>query len=157
MTKKLLSAAILCMLAATIGLAQGTLPPAPTDLVATQTPDAVPVAKLTWTPPTGSYGFAVYRSVDDTSHFQKIALVNSPVYFDHSVKVGYTFFYYVTTVALINSSMRPVESPQQYRQNFVCDTRQTDWHHRRYGDRRYHGQTNTGDPHPCSTGCVLPS
>ena len=110
MTKKLLSAAILCMLAATIGLAQGTLPPAPTDLVATQTPDAVPVAKLTWTPPTGSFGFAVYRSVDDTSHFQKIALVNSPVYFDHSVKVGYTFFYYVTTVAMVNSSIRPIES-----------------------------------------------
>ncbi len=111
MTKKLLTAAVLCVLAAAIGLAQVILPPAPTDLVATQTPDAVPVAKLTWTAPTGSYGFVVYRSVDDTSHFQRIALVNSPVYFDHSVKVGYTFFYYVTTVALVNSSTRPIESP----------------------------------------------
>jgi|GEM_PF-829001 len=110
MKKKLLSAAALCMLAVTIGFAQATLPPAPTDLVATQAPDAIPVAKLTWTAPTGPYGFAVYRSVDDTSHFQKIALVNAPVYFDHSVKFGYTFFYYVTTVAMVNSSVRPVES-----------------------------------------------
>jgi hypothetical protein len=110
MLKNLLSAAVFCVLVAAIGLAQVTLPPAPTDLIATQTPDAVPVAKLTWTAPTGSYGFAVYRSVDDTAHFQKIALVNSPVYFDHSVKVGYTFFYYVTTVAMVNSSTRPIES-----------------------------------------------
>ena len=110
MKTKLLSAAALCMLAVTIGFAQAALPPAPTDLVATQAPEAIPIAKLSWTAPTGPYGFAVYRSVDDTSHFQKIALVNAPVYFDHSVKVGYTFFYYVTTIALTNSSIKPIES-----------------------------------------------
>ena len=78
----------------------------------------------------------VYRSVDDTSHFQKIAMVNAPVYYDHSVKVGYTFFYYVTTAALTNSSTRPLESsPSNIAMISFGYTRQTDWHDRRHGNR----------------------
>jgi hypothetical protein len=92
------------------GLPEITLPPAPTDLDVTQTPDAVPVAKLTWTAPAGPYAFIVYRSVDDAAHFQKLALVTSPVYYDHIVRLGHTYFYYVTSVAIINSSSRPIES-----------------------------------------------
>jgi hypothetical protein len=110
MKAKLLFVAGLCMLVAAIGLAQITLPPVPTDLDVTQTPDAVPVAKLTWTAPAGPYAFIVYRSVDDSAHFQKFALVTSPVYYDHIVRLGHTYFYYVTSVAIINSSMRPIES-----------------------------------------------
>ena len=102
-------AALLCLMAFTGVLAQGILPPVPTDLKAEPTPDPVPVAKLTWKAPAGLWGYMVYRSVNDTSHFQKLAMVNAPVYYDQQVKVGYTFFYYVTSVYM-GTANRPVES-----------------------------------------------
>jgi hypothetical protein len=109
MRKALFAAAMLCLVAA-VGLAQLTLPPAPTNLVATQSANAVPSAKLTWSGPTGSYGFKVYRSKDDTSHFEKLAIVNSAIYNDYAVAFGHTYFYYVTTVALISTSAKVLES-----------------------------------------------
>jgi hypothetical protein len=102
-------AAFLCLVAFTGVLAQGVLPPVPADLKAEPTPDPVPVAKLTWKAPAGLWGYVVYRSVDDTSHFQKLAMVNAPVFYDQQVKVGYTFYYYVTSVYM-STANRPVES-----------------------------------------------
>ena len=100
---------LLCLVAFTGLLAQGIIPPVPTDLKAEPTPDPVPVAKLTWKAPAGLWGYVIYRSVDDTSHFQKLAMVNAPVYYDQQVKVGYTFLYYVTSVYM-GTANRPVES-----------------------------------------------
>jgi hypothetical protein len=102
-------AALLCLMAFTGLLAQGIFPPVPTDLKAESTPDPVPAARLTWKAPAGLWGYVVYRSVDDTSHFQRLAMVNAPVFYDQQVKVGYTFFYYVTSV-FMGAANLPVES-----------------------------------------------
>lgn len=102
-------ATLLCLLAFTGLLAQEVLPPVPTDLKAEPTPDPVPVTKLTWNAPAGLWGYVVYRSVDDTIHFQKLAMVNAPVFYDQQVKNGYTFYYYVTSVVM-STVNRPVES-----------------------------------------------
>jgi hypothetical protein len=109
MRKILFSTMVLCLLAV-VAFAQVTLPPAPTGLTVTQVSSGAISVKLTWTVPTGMYGFKVYRSIDDTLHFEKIALVGSTIYNDYSVKVGHTFYYYVTTVAYNSSSTRELES-----------------------------------------------
>ncbi len=99
----------LCLLAVTGMWAQGTVPPVPTDLTAQLGPDAVPVVKLGWNAPPGLWGYIVYRSVDDSLHFQKLAMVNTTVYFDHMVGAGHVYFYYVTSVVM-GSSNRIIES-----------------------------------------------
>jgi hypothetical protein len=111
MRKTLLFVGMLCLLAA-VALAQVATPPAPTNLVATQAASAVASTKLTWDGPTGSYGFQVYRSKDDTSHFEKLALASSTVYNDYGVAFGHTYYYYVTTVSIASTSNRLVESPR---------------------------------------------
>jgi hypothetical protein len=110
MAKRFFTAAACMLLITAVGLGQITIPPAPTNLTAAQTPDPIPAAKLSWTAPGGLYGFVVYRSITDTSHFERIAATNAPVYVDHAVKVGYAYYYYVTAIAMMSSSVKPVES-----------------------------------------------
>ena len=110
MAKRYFTAAACILLITALGMGQVTTPPAPTNLTATQTSDLSPAAKLAWTAPAASYGFVVYRSITDTTHFEKIAATNAPVYVDHAVKVGYAYYYYVTAIAMMNSSVKPVES-----------------------------------------------
>jgi hypothetical protein len=102
MYNRLLTVTALCLFAFTVVLAQGTVvPPVPTDLTAALSPEAaIPVVKLGWNVPAGTWGFIVYRSVDDSSHFQKLAMTNTTVYFDRTVTPDHVYFYYVTSVAL---------------------------------------------------------
>lgn len=101
---------LLCTLAALTGaVAQTSTPPVPSDLTAQVMPDAVPVVKLAWTAPAGPWGYIVYRSVDDSTGFQKLAMVNTTVFFDHLVRPGHVYYYYVTSVALTSANV-PVQS-----------------------------------------------
>jgi len=101
----------LCLLAFSGMLAQGTLPPVPTDLTAALSSDAsMPVVKLGWNVPAGTWGFIIYRSVDDSSHFQKLGMANTTVYYDRTVSSGHTYFYYVTSVAFSTTDTRLIQS-----------------------------------------------
>ena len=76
-------------------------PPAPTDLTAQQVNDNHIAVKLTWQAPDSIREFRVYRSVNDTSHFQLIGS-NTPMlnrtFFDNMVMVGTRYFYFVRSV-----------------------------------------------------------
>jgi 5-hydroxyisourate hydrolase-like protein (transthyretin family) len=109
--KRILLLAAVIALPVVLAFAQDTIPPPPTNLVAEQAPNVVPAAKLAWDGPVGSYGFRVYRATDDdAAHFQVIGHVTSPVYFDYAVRLGHVYKYYVTTVALSNTSTAILES-----------------------------------------------
>ena len=101
----------LCLLTFSGMLAQGTLPPVPTELTAALSSDAtIPVVKLGWNVPAGTWGFIIYRSVDDSSHFQKLGMANTTVYYDRTVSSGHTYFYYVTSVAFSTTDTRLIQS-----------------------------------------------
>jgi hypothetical protein len=91
------------------GFGQVATPPVPTNLTATPTPDATPAVRLAWGVPSGTWGFLLYRSVDDSTHFQKLAMVNATVYVDHTVRTGHVYYYYVTSIGMSNSAT-PVQS-----------------------------------------------
>ncbi len=110
MRRHILTAALLVLVAGAGVMAQGIVPPIPTDLTATLGPDPVPVVKLGWNVPIGPWGFIVYRSEDDSIHFRKLAMINSTVFFDHAVQPGHVYYYYVTTVAM-GTATHPIESP----------------------------------------------
>lgn len=111
MKNRLLIVTALCLLAFSGMLAQGTLPPVPTDLTAALSSDAtIPLVKLAWNVPAGTWGFIIYRSVDDSSHFQKLGMANTTVFYDRAAMPGHTYFYYVTSVALSTTDTRLIQS-----------------------------------------------
>jgi len=88
-----------CMLVAAGVFAQ--TPPAPTNLTAEQVNDRGPSVKLMWQAPDSIMTFRVYRSVNDTSHFQFIGSTvpgMARIFFDEMVTVGTHYFYFVRSV-----------------------------------------------------------
>ncbi len=109
MTSRILGIAVLALTMLAVGFGQVVTPPVPTNLTAALTADATPAVKLGWGVPSGTWGFMLYRSIDDSAHFEKLAMVNTTVYVDHAVKPGHAFFYYVTSLAM-GPSANPVQS-----------------------------------------------
>ncbi len=101
-----------CILAVTSVFAQNT-PPAPTNLTASiqqPSPAIFASVKLEWQTAAGMYAFRVYRSADDTTHFQPIASgLRDRIFRDYHVQPGRQYFYYVTAFGL--NSITP-ESPR---------------------------------------------
>ena len=77
MTSRILYSAVLVLAMLATAFGQVATPPVPMNLTASLTPDVSPAVKLAWGVPSGSWGFLVYRSVDDSTHFQKLAMVNA--------------------------------------------------------------------------------
>jgi hypothetical protein len=98
MTRVLLSSLLYLLVAVTV-FAQA--PPAPTNLTAEQINigNTTPTVKLMWQSGAGNWGFRVYRSVNDTSHFQSLGTVNMTTFYDHMVAVGTRYFYFVKAVS----------------------------------------------------------
>jgi 5-hydroxyisourate hydrolase-like protein (transthyretin family) len=111
MTSRILFTAVLALVMLTAGFGQVVTPPVPTNLTATLTTDATPAVKLAWGVPSGTWGFLVYRSVDDSAHFGKLAMVNSTVYVDHAVRTGHVYYYYVTSLSMTTSSTPAQSGP----------------------------------------------
>jgi 5-hydroxyisourate hydrolase-like protein (transthyretin family) len=111
MMYRVLFVTMLALTALTMGFAQSVTPPVPTDLTAALAPDAVPVVKLGWNAPSGSWGYIVYRSTDDSIHFQKLAMVNATIYLDQTVRPGHDYYYYVTSVAIGTSNILVQSGP----------------------------------------------
>ncbi len=109
MTSRTLYVAVLVLAMVAAGVSQTATPPVPINLTATLTPDVSPAVKLAWGVPSGSWGFMVYRSVDDSIHFQKLAMVNATIYVDHAVRGGHVYYYYVTSLGMSNTT-NPVQS-----------------------------------------------
>ena len=115
MKRHVLLVAALCLVGIAALWAQGTVPPVPSDLTAVIHTDPqadarlMPTVKLDWNAPDGEWGYIVYRSVDDSVQFQKLAMTNTTMYFDHNVHAGHTYFYYVTSV-LIGTGNQMVQS-----------------------------------------------
>lgn len=84
-------------------------PPVPQNLVATPLPNIPPAVKLTWQAPAGPWTFRVYRSLDDTMHFQLRATTPMKIFTDAQLLPGHVFFYRVTSVVFSNNG--PIESP----------------------------------------------
>ena len=97
------------LVAAQVGLAQA--PPAPTNLVAQLSLGSHPVVGLTWQESgMGMFFFKVYRSVDDTSHFQLLDMAKTREYKDYLVFSGHTYYYAVTAVAAMTTTPNILES-----------------------------------------------
>ncbi|MCC6397793.1 MAG: carboxypeptidase regulatory-like domain-containing protein, partial [Bacteroidetes bacterium] len=115
MKRHVLLVAALCLAGIAAVWAQGTVPPVPTDLTAVLYTDPaegarlMPSVKLDWNAPDGEWGYVVYRSVDDSVQFQKLAMTNTTMYYDHTVRGGHTYFYYVTSV-MIGTGNQMVQS-----------------------------------------------
>ena len=109
MTSRILYTAVLVLAMLASGFGQVATPPVPTNLTASLTPDAAPAVKLAWGVPSGTWGFLIYRSVDDSTHFQKLAMVNATIYVDHAVRTGHVYYYYVTSLGMSNST-NPLQS-----------------------------------------------
>jgi hypothetical protein len=76
-----------------------TPPPAPTNLTAELLNSSMtPAVKLMWQSASGPWGFRIYRSVNDTDHFQVIAGSNVTHFVDRFVHPGGTYHYRVTAV-----------------------------------------------------------
>jgi hypothetical protein len=95
---RVLFVSLLCLLV-TVGVFAQT-PPSPTNLTAEQinVGTTTPTVKLMWQSSPGNWGFRVYRSAIDTSHFQSIGTVNTTMFYDHMVVVGTRYYYYVKAV-----------------------------------------------------------
>ncbi len=93
--KKILLLALCSGLALASVFAQ--IPPAPTNLVAqlVSTPGTVPAVKLTWQHTINHATFKVYRSINDTSHFQPIGTTGMLQFLDYGTFMGGTFYYFV--------------------------------------------------------------
>ncbi len=96
---RVLLVSLLCLVVAVSAFAQ--TPPAPTNLTAEQINGFHVSVKLTWQAPDSIMSFRVYRSVNDTNHFQSIGSTNSGlahVFYDQMVTVGTRYFYFVRAV-----------------------------------------------------------
>lgn len=102
-----LATVLLCIVVVAGAVAQ--TPPAPHELRAELILWGMtsPAVKLTWHSEHGPWAFRVYRSADDTSNFQPLAMTNGTMYVDHAVMVGTRYYYYVKAVAGNN-----LESPR---------------------------------------------
>lgn len=88
-----------------MGLAQA--PPAPTDLVASLVKTLPPTVDLAWKSPARPlmYSFfKVYRSVEDSNHFNLLGATNDMMFNDHYVAPGHTYYYRVTLLVAKNDS-----------------------------------------------------
>ena len=98
MTRVLLGS-LLCLVFVAGAFAQ--TPPAPTNLVAVQFNDFGLSVKLTWDSADSMVTYRVYRSVNDTNHYENIGGTIPGVgriFFDRMVNVGTQYFYFVRAV-----------------------------------------------------------
>jgi hypothetical protein len=91
--------------------AQGTPPPTPANLTAKLDIGPSPGVALEWQAPMGMWEFKVYRSLDDTSHFQPLGYAGTNRFLDHDVSAGNHYYYYVTSISL-RMPATVVESPR---------------------------------------------
>lgn len=75
-------------------VASAQVPPAPTNLTVQPTPNGVG-ALLNWQGSPGATGYKVYRAVDTSNHFQRIATVQSTTFTDWMLMPGRTYRYFV--------------------------------------------------------------
>lgn len=97
---KLITSLLITLLAVTFVWAQG-VPPAPTNLTATQT---MMGAKLEWNPSANAIGYRVYKAAD-TLPFNKIATVNITHFTDPAVFPNVVYRYYVTAFNNLGESL----------------------------------------------------
>ena len=96
MSRVLLAVSLLCLVVAPGVFAQAL--PAPTNLTAEQINDFGVSVRLTWQAPDSIMAFRVYRSANDTNHYQPIGGTNAGTgrtFTDHMVMVGTRYFYFV--------------------------------------------------------------
>jgi hypothetical protein len=98
----MLAVAVVCLLTAAPAQVP-TPPPTPGNLVATPVPGTVAAVKLTWETPAGPWLQEVYKSVDDTLHFQPIAMIPGRMFTDHQIMPGHVAYYGVTSVVMQNN------------------------------------------------------
>ncbi len=82
-------------------------PPAPTNLVATLVKTLPPSVDLTWEasrPQTRESFFKVYRSLEDSMHFNLLEVTSDTSYNDRAVFAGHTYYYRVTMLVVVNDS-----------------------------------------------------
>ncbi|MER3522830.1 MAG: hypothetical protein C4326_01860 [Ignavibacteria bacterium] len=96
---RILGTVLLCIVVVAGVVAQ--TPPAPRELRAELifSGTTLPAVKLTWHSEHGLWAFRVYRSANDTSHYQPLAMTNGTMYLDHAVMAGTRYYYYVKAVA----------------------------------------------------------
>jgi fibronectin type 3 domain-containing protein len=101
MTRVLL-VSVLCLVVVFGVLAQTPTPlPAPTNLAAVQVNENTVKVRLTWDAPDSILSFRIYRSANDTNHYQNIGATNAGLartFIDQMVSVGTQYFYYVKSV-----------------------------------------------------------
>ncbi|MER3522831.1 MAG: hypothetical protein C4326_01865 [Ignavibacteria bacterium] len=100
---------LLILVASTELYAQGSVPP-PTNLTAQAVSGNHPRVYLSWTNSQGTWYCNLYRSVNDTLHFVRIAQVPGRTFEDRGVMGGRTYYYYVRAVAWRDSTL--IESPR---------------------------------------------
>lgn len=96
--QRTLTSLLLSLVVCAVLHAQGSLPP-PTNLTAQAISGNHPRINLSWTNPQGTWYCNLYRSVNDTLHFVRIAQVPQRTFEDHGVMGGRTYYYYVRAVA----------------------------------------------------------
>jgi hypothetical protein len=79
--------------------------PAPTNLVASSPPVSPPKVQLKWTASTNAAFFKIYRSEEDTLHFRWINVASASPYEDPTVGPPHLYFYYVTAVTFVDSTL----------------------------------------------------
>ena len=82
-------------------------PPAPTNLVATLVKTLPPSVDLVWEasrPAAVQSFFKVYRSLEDSLHFDLLAITSDTAYNDKAVFPGHTYYYRVTMLVVVNDS-----------------------------------------------------
>jgi hypothetical protein len=106
MNKRYVVVALTCLLAAArIAYAQD--PPPPMGLVAKVSSNDHLSVRLEWELPGPihvSWFFKVYRSIDDSAHFEFLTTTNSEGYTDSDVLKGHTYYYYVVTSMFANDT-----------------------------------------------------
>lgn len=101
MTTRTLAIAALCLVFA-MAHAQ-VAPPVPQNLVAQVT--STNGASLQWQTPDGPWSYRVYRSIDDTTHFQVIGTTNHRNFVNYNLQMGRTYHYYVKSVIYQNNNI----------------------------------------------------
>jgi hypothetical protein len=106
MKKSYVMLAIACLLVtAQILYAEG--PPPPIGLVAKVSSNDHLSVRLEWELPGPihvSWFFKVYRSIDDSAHFEFVTTTHSEGYTDFQVVKGHTYYYYVVTSVFVNDT-----------------------------------------------------
>jgi hypothetical protein len=92
--------------------AQGGPLPVPTDLAASVQPGMRPEVELTWHAPNGAWFFRVYRSLNDSLHWQFLAPAPDRAFHDRGVFFPNRYYYRVTSAAYRDSGL--VESSPSF-------------------------------------------